>query len=487
MRHDNPNLQGTVNLHKTITDIKSNPWNGAIVMADGVPHIIRGSNLTAYLEGTGLNYSGPLGAMNMHEVSLPETGSVQDIGAYGQSAFVLFTNGNLYTVGRNNNGQLGLGTPTTPNTTDRSIYTLSNTDVTRVFTDPSNADRDASDTRLIIQKTDGKIYGVGYNQFGQLGLPATQIVSSWTELTWCGTNPLSVWNMGALVGCTFCQRADGTVWAAGYNSHGQLGNGSTAQTVATAVNVTNNWLGGTFAATGMIIQRVMGGLGHSAGGSDDRGNITMFMDNGTQSRIASAGNNTDGTIGNGLTGNTNISTPVTPTGFSGRVRQIGRMGDTFGSVWVLRTDGTLWNWGHNGSGQLGRNNTTNSGTPTQVLTGVTQLFNEYYKTYTFGPQTTSPIIETASGYFIAGANFYSNLAVGDNTDRRVFTRMLFPLGIRLSKVGSMSTLGDGIARYAVDTNGNFYVWGYNVHNGCFDSQATNISIPVRISPPALVR
>ena len=41
MRIDNADLQGSVNLHKTITDIKSNPSNGAVVIADGLSLYLR--------------------------------------------------------------------------------------------------------------------------------------------------------------------------------------------------------------------------------------------------------------------------------------------------------------------------------------------------------------------------------------------------------------------------------------------------------------
>ena len=483
MRIDNADLQGSVNLHKTITDIKSNPSNGAVVIADGVPYIIRGGNNVAYMSATGLSYSGGFGALNMYEIPLPESGSVQDIGPYGTSAFVLFTNGNLYTVGINAVGQLGLG-----DTTDRTVFTLSNTGVTRVFTSPSNGDRNTGgESRLIIQKTDNKVYGCGFNLYGNLGLGnTTQVISSWTELTWCGTSPLSVWNMGNTIGGTYCQKSDGTVFATGWNNEGQLGNGSTAVTVSTPVNVTNNWLGGTFAATGMVIQQVVASYGYFDGNTNNESSITMFMDNGTTSRIASAGANSQGALGDGTT--INRSTPVVPTGFSGRVRQIGRVGGgALSSVHVVKTDNTYWNWGYNANGQLGRGNNTNQPTPSQVRTDVLQMFDAVYATSTTAYQCCSPILETAIAYFITGFNGNGGLGVGDATARNTFTQMRFPAGIRLSKAGSMTTVNELTSRYAVDTNNNFYAWGENAFNGVNDSNTVDVTVPIRVAPPALVR
>jgi alpha-tubulin suppressor-like RCC1 family protein len=42
---------------------------------------------------------------------------------------------------------------------------------------------------------------------------------------------------------------------------------------------------------------------------------------------------------------------------------------------ALKSDGTVWTWGHNGWGQLGNNTTTNSRVPVQVsnLSGITAI------------------------------------------------------------------------------------------------------------------
>lgn len=204
-----------------------------------------------------------------------------------------------------------------------------------------------------------------------------------------------------------------------------------------------------------------------------------------RNRVFAVGANNWYTLGDTTT--TDRSTPVTPTGFSGRVQQLGRAGDAPGAIYVLKTDGTVWTWGQNSSGQLGRNGTTNSGTPTQVLTGVSRMLLENYTTYTYGYVASSPIMESGSGYFVTGENTYGQLGVGDATDKSVFTRMIFPAGIRLNKAGAMSTTNDSTIRFAVDTNNNFYAWGYNGHNGVVDSTTTNITVPLRLAPPALVR
>ena len=40
------------------------------------------------------------------------------------------------------------------------------------------------------------------------------------------------------------------------------------------------------------------------------------------------------------------------------------------SSFAIKSDKTLWAWGHNGSGRLGNGTTINQNTPIQVMTGV---------------------------------------------------------------------------------------------------------------------
>jgi alpha-tubulin suppressor-like RCC1 family protein len=79
------------------------------------------------------------------------------------------------------------------------------------------------------------------------------------------------------------------------------------------------------------------------------------------------GYNTSGQIGNGTT--TNVSSPV----------QIGAL-TTWANVscggyftLAVKTDGTLWAWGVNSSGELGLGNTTNRSSPVQVGTATNWL------------------------------------------------------------------------------------------------------------------
>jgi alpha-tubulin suppressor-like RCC1 family protein len=135
-------------------------------------------------------------------------------------------------------------------------------------------------------------------------------------------------------------KLDGTAWTFGYNSHGELGNGTTAHS-KTPVPV--NWVTGL---TGAIA---------AAAGSDF---TTALRSDGT---VWNWGNNYNGQLGDGTT--TQRLTPVQVSGLTGVTALVAAGSHTL----VLKNDRTVWGWGFNGSGQLGDGTTTNRSTPVQVI------------------------------------------------------------------------------------------------------------------------
>jgi len=85
------------------------------------------------------------------------------------------------------------------------------------------------------------------------------------------------------------------------------------------------------------------------------------------------GHNNSGQLGNGNT--TDQSRPVAVSGLTG-VTQVDAHEEY---ACALKTNGTVWCWGSNAFGQLGNGTTVNSSTPVQVtgLTGITQITTGY--------------------------------------------------------------------------------------------------------------
>ena len=74
---------------------------------------------------------------------------------------------------------------------------------------------------------------------------------------------------------------------------------------------------------------------------------------------------------------------------------------------AIKTDGTLWNWGFNGNGQLGVNDTTQRNTPLTTFAGGTN-----WKQVSCGYQHTTAI-KTDGTLWTWGGNSWGQL--GDNT------------------------------------------------------------------------
>ncbi|MFH1004742.1 MAG: T9SS type A sorting domain-containing protein [Bacteroidota bacterium] len=154
--------------------------------------------------------------------------------------------------------------------------------------------------------------------------------------------------------------SDGRVWSWGNNYNGQLGNGTTNTTgcycESTPVQVIGP--GGTGFLTGITV--ISAGLNHSLAVKND----------GT---VWSWGANGSGQLGNGTTNTTGCyceSTPVQvigPGGIGFLTDITAIAGGIYSHSLAVKSDGTVWTWGANGSGQLGNGTTTSKSTPVQVL------------------------------------------------------------------------------------------------------------------------
>ncbi len=131
----------------------------------------------------------------------------------------------------------------------------------------------------------------------------------------------------------YALRRDGTIWAWGANDEGQLGNGTiVSSTVPVAVR---NLTGVTAIAASS----------EGASGYALRGDGTAWA----------WGLNNTGQLGNG-TDDTSL-VPVQVNGTTGLVGVTAISAGSF-SGYALRQDGTVWAWGSNFFGQLGRGLTT---------------------------------------------------------------------------------------------------------------------------------
>ena len=141
---------------------------------------------------------------------------------------------------------------------------------------------------------------------------------------------------------------DGTVWAWGNNTDGQLGDGTTT-TRTTPVQVT--------VPAGVTITHIAAGRIHSLA-LDKKGNVWAW------------GYNRDGQLGNGTNSTSKVPVRVA---FPGNAKITTIAAGDFHSLAIDNADNTVWAWGANGYGQLGNDTYDNSNTPVHVIDGTTNL------------------------------------------------------------------------------------------------------------------
>lgn len=173
-------------------------------------------------------YLGPdasVGGSSCKIIGLTTTQVINGGAADNVTIFAIDSSYRLWTWGYNGNGECGIGNTTTPQTTPQLVTALSN--VRMVV---------AGLYSVYAVTNSGQLYSWGYNNQGQLGLGNTstytspQIVTGATDVYDIHTHHGS-WYSG---GWNYYYQAyylknNGELYGTGYNSQGNLGNGTTTQ------------------------------------------------------------------------------------------------------------------------------------------------------------------------------------------------------------------------------------------------------------------
>lgn len=158
----------------------------------------------------------------------------------GGHALALRADGTVWSWGSNNNGQLGDGT-----TTDRytpvqvsglsDVVAIAAGGVARYYYDGNYANYGGHSLAL---KSDGTVWAWGNNSYGQLGDGTT--TNRTTPVQVVGLSDVVAIAAGAFH--SLARKKDGTVWAWGLNDSGQLGDGTTTNrtTPVRVANITGN-------------------------------------------------------------------------------------------------------------------------------------------------------------------------------------------------------------------------------------------------------
>lgn len=191
---------------------------------------------------------------------------------------------------------------------------------------------------------------------------------------------------------TLSIRNDGTVWAWGDNSAGELGNG----TLTSSSQPTEVMINGTTPLTGVVAV---------AAGTQE----SFAVDN--EGHVWGWGLNTSGQLGTG--GTANLVYPLQVSGLTGAVAVASSGSHTL----VLTGGGALWAWGANESGQVGNGDTSSwVTTPVQVLSpsGQTGPYIQNIVAVAAGANH-SLAMDNAGHVFAWGDNAYGQLGNGDTS------------------------------------------------------------------------
>jgi len=311
-------------------------------------------------------------------------------------------------------------------------------------------------------KTDGTLWVWGNGIDGKLGTSENFPRNVYTPITtfsggtnWANTATgvaEELYTLSAGYRSNVAIKTDGTLWTWGYGTTGATGNATffNAETPST-----------TFAG-GITWKQVSCGRHHAAAIKTD-GTLWIW------------GSGTDGRLGNGYT--TSVSTPITT--FTGGTdwKQVSA---GYIQTAAIKTDGTLWTWGNNFDGQLGRLFGTTIAVPTIIsknwadtATGVAE------ELYTFsGGKTHSAGIKTDGTLWTWGNNAYGltasgQLGIGAGTTERSTPTTTFAGGSTWKQVsvGYYHTA-------AIKTDGTLWTWGNGGSGRLGNNLTANRSTPV---------
>lgn len=272
-------------------------------------------------------------------------------------------------------------------------------------------------------KSDGTLWGWGTNYYKQLGDPSVQRsaipiqigTATWKTVTGGGTLSAGI-------------QSDGTLWVWGQKP-GHYSYIYQPQQVGSDRNWKEVKAGGSF--------------------------VLALKNDGT---LWSWGYNRYGSIGDGSTVNR-----LEPVQVGGGTSDWAAIGTGWYHAFGIKTDGTLWGWGMNSSGQVGDSTKTARTTPVQIGTDTwKQVDGGNY--YTHGIKTDGTLWAWGYGRYGIGAGYGVNstvpIQIGSATWKSV-------------SVSSETSLG-------IQNDGSLWSWGHNNYGQIGDNSWYNRYSPVRV-------
>jgi len=457
-----------------------------------------GSNQFGQLgDGSGINKSSP--------VRIGSGNNWTAVAAGGSSSFALKADGTLWAWGNNAKGQLG----------DGSV--IARSAPVPVLNMSSNGSRyvaisTGAEHTLALQ-ADGTLWTWGSNQYGNVSpildqndqftityRPADMAAHStpaqidadndWALIAAGGSHSLAI-------------KADGTLWAWGRNNTGQLGIGVTDGTphlVPVQVETDNDWValsGGDLHTLAVKRSGTLWAWGENNNGELGDG-TTTDQNKPIQISVLSDGSNITDIVAVAAGATHSLALKANGEIYAWGINLAGQLGDNtlVGSLdpfpvaqdaisWVgtepggqfttaRRSDGTLWSWGDNSSGQLGDNSLTQRTSPVMVGTGTNWIAEATGWSHT--------VALKADGTLWAwGDNTSGQLGDNSTNDRSAPNQITVTQPATVSNNWAAVAAGD-FHTLALKADGTLWSWGDNASGQLGDGTTTMKSVPIQIDP-----
>ena len=410
-------------------------------LASTTPMIVGGSNTTYALKSDGTvwvwgdNTYGQFGNGTMVDTYHTAQNPIQvnnltgvtclTVMNSGATVFVLKSDGTVWGWGWNQDGNLVNGN-TTNQATPVQINGLSN--VTTIS---------AGDSSCMALESDGTVWNWGFNLYGELGIG----VYTYPPVPVPPVKVSGLKNVTTILAGSCCEYAiesDGTLWAWGYVNQGTVGYPDYAipTLVAGLTNITD-------VASGQ--------------------NITYALQS-------------DGTVwawgwgGQGQLGNGTNNSSVIPVKVSG-LTNVTSISAGSQQGYAIKSDNTLWAWGWNTYGELGNGTCTNANVPIKVsnITGVTEVSGGYFDSYAM----------TSDGSMWAwGLNYYGEN--GDNTiNQNNAPVKVNPLIVTLTAPQNLNATNQTSNSFTLNWNSVTNATSYKIYQGgTLKGSSANTSFPI---------
>ncbi|MFA6313442.1 MAG: hypothetical protein WCV99_12330 [Sterolibacterium sp.] len=276
--------------------------------------------------------------------------------------------------------------------------------------------------------SDGSLWAWGRNSEGQLG-DGSYFASYLPKQVSSGFSAVA-----AGYKHTLALKPDHTLWAWGSNAFGQLGDGTTTdRNIPLSI-----------------------GSGFSSVAAGEQHTVALKSDG----SLWAWGYNANGQLGDGTT-----TQRLSPQRI-GTDSNFVSIAAGYQHTLALKNDGTLWAWGYNSSGQLGDGSSTRRTSPVQVGAGFTSIA---------AGQSHSLALKADGTLWAWGSDGLGQLGNGTATTTAQNLPLQVGTGFALVAAGAAHTV-------ALKTDGTLWAWGYNKDYGQLgDGSLVNQSSPIQIA------